>query len=273
MNFTLDDTINYYDSFGDMYELVWDQQIHTGYFDTDKPLGVAVEDMTKYLANLLKLKSSMTVLDAGSGQGGVDRFLAQNFGVNVIGIDISKKQIEKAITRTVQLGLTEKIKYIEASMTDIPSGKETVDVVWAQESFFHCHDKPRAIDEFYRVLKPGGAVIIEDTILKNAQAKQEIIESFGLRVKVNELWTEDDYLENMKKAGFTVEQTKDFSQYLLVTYTKIIEFIRNNKSTLEIKVSEIHKKALERDFNFPRTLEFVREDKLGCIVILAKKPI
>lgn len=271
MPFSQQDTIDYYNSFGDVYELVWNQQVHTGYFDTDKSLEAAVEDMTTYLASLLELRPGMIVLNVGSGQGGVDRFLVDNFNVHSIGIDISKKQIEKATTQAAEQGLTEKIRYIEASMTNIPLEKETVDVVWVQESFFHCHDKPKALHEFYRVLKPGGAIIIEDTVLKNVQVKQEILETFGERVKINELWTQEDYLKNMEKSGFVVEQTKDFSQYLSITYAKIIEFIRNNKSTLATKIPEMYKKALEHDFNFPLTLEFVRENKIGCLVLVAKK--
>src|SRR3989338_5841987 len=94
--FTDQETSDYYNSYGDVYAAIWGEQMHTGYFDVDKPLDQACRDMNVFLADGAGVAPGMTVLSVGCGRGGSDRFLASAKGVRVIGIDVSAKQLDEA---------------------------------------------------------------------------------------------------------------------------------------------------------------------------------
>lgn len=91
------------------------------------------------------------VLDVGCGVG---MFLKQfkKLGAKVYGIDVDKKKIEiaKRKYKNVKVAPAEKI----------PFRKETFDIVWLHEVIEHVEDEKKVLSECFRVLKPGGKVVI-----------------------------------------------------------------------------------------------------------------
>ncbi|MFA5876822.1 MAG: methyltransferase domain-containing protein [Candidatus Paceibacterota bacterium] len=261
----------YYDSFSDVYEAVWNQQIHTGLFDIDKTLAQAVQDMNLFLAHEAGLAPNTKVLAVGSGRGGTDRMLAKGQGAKVVGLDISKKQVGVAKQRAKEAGLENRISYTHGSMTAIPLKGGQFDYVWAQESFFHCHNKPKAVSEFSRVIKPGGLVVIEDTLLLNPDARQEVLNTFGRRVKINNIGTPKEYTELFAEENFDLEKSIDLSADLLKTYEAIIAFITENKKKLREMLPQKYHAMLEVNFGFDESLKLTREKKLGCYAFFFRK--
>src|SRR5574341_411048 len=249
MTFSEPDTQAYYDSFGRVYEDIWSPQIHTGFFDKDKSLEVACQDMNDYLAHKAGIQKGKNLLNAGCGRGGTDRFLAFKYKMNVTGIDISIKQLNEAKIRAGRLD----VAYMQASMTYIPSVNSAYDYVWAQQSLFHCHDKEKVLREFFRILRPGGFVIIEDTVLLNVDSRTEVLESFGRRLKLTDVNTVGEYINLFKKSGFEVKDVEDLSFHLGKTYRKVID--------------NVHK---DINLDFSKTYQLVQEGKLGCIYALIR---
>jgi ubiquinone/menaquinone biosynthesis C-methylase UbiE len=95
------------------------------------------------------------ILDLGTGTG----FLALRFaqvGSHVVGVDISKEQLDEARTQASALGLSAQFLECRAEETGLPSA--SFDIITAGQSWLY-FEKPRMIDETKRLLKRGGLLM------------------------------------------------------------------------------------------------------------------
>jgi SAM-dependent methyltransferase len=116
-----------------------------------------------------------TVLDLGCGAG-LDCFLAaQRVGPagTVVGVDMTEKMINKARSHATALGL-ENVMFFLGRVEGLPLADETVDVTIANGVFNLCVDKPKALAETYRVLKPGGRLLMADILLEEQVTPEEV---------------------------------------------------------------------------------------------------
>lgn len=100
------------------------------------------------------------VLDLGCGSGVACRMMAKR-GANVVGIDPASKLIENA--KTIGADESSQIRYIVSSAEQIPLPDQTVDVVTAVRAW-HWFDRHRVISEVKRVSKPGGWLVVIDSV-------------------------------------------------------------------------------------------------------------
>lgn len=102
-----------------------------------------------------------TILDAGSGDGSIAVWLAENCpNCNIIGVDISPKGVEMG----KQLAKKKKLKNIVFKVDDLEKlslKDESVDFIIVQSVVEHVQNVPAMLAELYRVLKPGGKGMIK----------------------------------------------------------------------------------------------------------------
>jgi arsenite methyltransferase len=101
-----------------------------------------------------------TVLDIGSGLG-VDSFIAANKAGHrgrVIGIDLAAKEVSHAQRRAHERGLD--IRFATADMEHMPLPDNSFDVVISNGAFCLAPNKAAAFAEVFRVLKPGGRMVV-----------------------------------------------------------------------------------------------------------------
>jgi SAM-dependent methyltransferase len=130
---------------------------------------------------LASLKEGEIVLDLGSGAG-FDCFLAANkVGKNgkVIGVDMTPEMIEKAR----DIAKKNSIKNVEFRLGEIenlPVADNSVDVIMSNCVINLAVDKQRVFQEVYRVLKPGGRIVVSDIALLKELPKriQKSIEAY-----------------------------------------------------------------------------------------------
>ncbi len=149
------------------------------------------------------IKAGDTVLDIGSGSGTdvlVSSLRAGPKG-RVMGLDITDAMIEKARVNISKMG-AKNVKIIKGNATKIPLEDESVDVVTSNGVLNLVPDKKKAIEEIFRVLKPGGKIQVADIVVQ-----KDVQKVCGL---VPQLWAdciggaalEGAYLDTMRKAGF-----------------------------------------------------------------------
>ena len=159
--------VDYYAESENAYKDSWDLNnslaIHYGYWDDKvKSFPQSLLRMNEVMAEVAKIKSSDVILDAGCGIGGSSIFLAEKIGCNVIGISLSEKQVNKAKELAVKKNVETQIdfKVMNYCATNFPD--ESFDIVWGCESICYADDKDQLIKEAWRLLKPGGRLVVAD---------------------------------------------------------------------------------------------------------------
>ncbi|MBS3763948.1 MAG: arsenite methyltransferase [Planctomycetes bacterium] len=120
------------------------------------------------------LEDGETVLDLGSG-GGIDCFLAaRQVGDTgrVLGVDMTPEMVEKA-TRNAQTGGFDNVEFISGDIENLPITDGAVDVVISNCVINLSPEKKTVYEETYRVLKPGGRMVISD-IVASEEMPEEI---------------------------------------------------------------------------------------------------
>jgi len=152
---------------------------------------------------LAALKEGDTVLDLGSG-GGVDVFLAaKRVGDKgkVIGVDITEEMIERAETSAKKYGYAN-VEFRMGEIENLPVEDSSVDVVISNCVINLSINKERVFREAYRVLKPGGRIMISDLVIEG-KLPEEVKKSLEAWARcVAGALEKNDYLEKIQKAGF-----------------------------------------------------------------------
>jgi len=161
--------------------------------------------------------SDKTVLDIGCGCGGAAIHLIKNHGVkSVLGIDIEPLVIQRAEELAVKYDLSNlaKFRYVKPGPLDISD--ESVDFVFSKEVFLHIRNKDDLIKDIYRVLKPGGLVVVSDWMRIDDNPPsiqmQEYIAAEGLDMYMCSL---KHYEQVLKNAGFINIVIKDRNAWYL----------------------------------------------------------
>jgi arsenite methyltransferase len=152
---------------------------------------------------LASLKEGETVLDLGSGAG-FDCFLAANrVGQKgrVIGVDMTPEMLEKARENAVK-GKYNNVEFRMGEIENLPVADNTVDIIISNCVINLSVDKKRVFQEAYRVLKPGGRLMVSDMVLTKELpeiVKQSVQAYIGC---VSGAALEGEYLGAIEAAGF-----------------------------------------------------------------------
>ena len=152
---------------------------------------------------LASLKEGETVLDLGSGAG-FDCFLAADkVGKNgrVIGIDMTPEMVEKA-RENAEKGKYENVEFRLGEIENLPAADSSVDIIISNCVINLAPDKNNVFMEAFRVLKPGGRLMISDIVLLK-ELPDSIKSSIEAYVGcVSGAVMKDKYIGAIKEAGF-----------------------------------------------------------------------
>jgi arsenite methyltransferase len=164
------------------------------------------------------LRPGETVVDLGSGAG-MDSFLAaRQVGPtgHVIGVDMTPAMLEKARENAKKVGLGN-VEFREGRIEELPLEDESVDVILSNCVINLSPEKDRVYREAYRVLRPGGRVMVSDIVLERP-LPEAVVQSIDAYLGcVGGASLRSEYLETIRKAGFSevrVEREAPFTDAL-----------------------------------------------------------
>ncbi|MGQ9718610.1 MAG: arsenite methyltransferase [Nitrososphaerales archaeon] len=184
------------------------------------------------------LKEGMVVVDLGSG-GGVDVFRASKLvGATgkVIGIDSTPEMIWRA-RETAQKHSYRNVEFRLGEIEHMPLESDSVDVAISNCVINLVPDKREVFKEVYRVLKPGGRLVISDIVPLN-KMPEDLKKSLDNWSRcLSGALQEEEYFDAIQATGFR-----------------------------RVKVKEKHIHRLDSDISHPNNLQF------ASITIVATKP-
>jgi len=188
---------------------------------------------------IASLKEGEVVLDLGSGAG-FDAFLAAakvGKSGRVIGVDMTPEMIAKARVNA-QKGGYENVEFRQGEIEKLPVADNSVDVIISNCVINLSPDKQTVFQEAYRVLKPGGRLMVSDLVLEKELPgiiKDSVEAYVGCLAGATK---KAEYLGFMTKAGFQEVNIISQENYPIAAMANDItaQVVKNNP---QIKIADI----------------------------------
>lgn len=143
--------------------------MHFGYYDrTVRTHRESLLRMNEVLARLAGVRAGDHLLDAGCGYGGTALWLAEHVGCRVSGVNVVPSQVRKARRAARSRGLESRVSFSLEDYASTGFPDSSFDVVWGLESVVHAPSKEKFVREAYRLLEPGGRLLISEYMLRDS---------------------------------------------------------------------------------------------------------
>jgi ubiquinone/menaquinone biosynthesis C-methylase UbiE len=210
----------------------------------------------------LKVGPGDRVLDVGCGIGKPGMQVATATGASVVGITISASQVEQAQRRAVDEGMADRVSFEYADGMDMPYQDASFDAILSFESINHM-ERPVALREFTRVLRPGGRLVLTDVTADNDDPYRadEHPDAVSSLVRIG------DWPALVTGAGLVLDELTDVTEQTKGTMNRMIDNILKCRKDFEAKhgitVQEVFDQAKSALPTVPST---------GCAIVVAHKP-
>lgn len=161
-----------------------------------------------------QVRKGETVLDLGSGAG-IDAFLAaREVGPDgkVIGVDMTTRMIERARENAAKGGFAN-VEFRLGEIEHLPVADATIDLIISNCVINLSPDKPRVFREAWRVLRPGGRMVVSDLVLTRPlpESVKTSVEAYvGCVAGASQ---KEDYLRLIRESGFEAPEVLEQTSY------------------------------------------------------------
>ena len=216
-----------------------------------------------------KLNDQSNLLDIACGSGEPSLRIAKITNCNVTGIDVNENAIKTANQLAVSKNLNAKAQFIKTDgSSKLPFKDATFDVITCIDAINHLPNRKNTLEEWYRILKPGGFIYFTDPIVVTGMLTKEQIET---RSSIGYfLFTADGINEKLlSKTGFSLIEKTDSTKYMEEIAQAFYEARQKNAvDLLEVEGKETY----EGQQNFFKTcFELARDKNLSRLSYLALK--
>ncbi|MFB3897808.1 MAG: arsenite methyltransferase [bacterium] len=205
---------------------------------------------------LASLKKGETVMDLGSGAG-FDCFLAaKRVGKSghIIGVDMTPEMIDKA-RDNARKGKYTNVEFRLGEIENLPAADNSVDAIISNCVINLAPDKKRIFKEAFRVLKPGGRLMVSDLVILKPLPKS-IRESVTAYIGcLSGAILKKEYINAIKLAGFNQVAIIDETNY-----------------PIELMANDTTAQAIIKDFKVPKKDIQNIANSVVSIKILGNKP-
>lgn len=227
--------------------------------------------LTGQLGSLLNLEPRSHMLDVAAGRGTSAFYLAETFGCEVTGIDLSEDNIRIATAEAGRRALTGKVSFRLADAEGLPFANDTFDAIICECAFCTFPNKPLAAREFHRVLKPGGHLGLGD-LTRTTEPIPELEGLLSWIACIGEALPVERYTTLFEQAGFKITSVEEHGDSL----AEMVRQIQGKLLGAEIAVGLKKLDLPGVDFSTAKrfahaALDATNSGSLGYVVISATK--
>jgi cyclopropane fatty-acyl-phospholipid synthase-like methyltransferase len=215
----------YFDLITDDARLFYGDDFHIGYFQSgSETLAEAVDAHTDLVAEMAGLQSSQRVLDAGCGIAAPALRIAERYGCEITGVNISREEVRQGRRLIEERRMAHRVTIVrgDARALDFPDGSFDA-IVCLEAAGDICVselDKDRLVRGLHRVLRPGGRLGFSDLALRALPSQAE---DHALRAVLYHSGAElvTDWPALFLRHGFTIVDRRDIIADTIATWDRV----------------------------------------------------
>lgn len=227
--------------------------------------------LTHRLAEQLQLSAASRLLDVACGTGSSALTIAEAFGCQVHGVDLSARNVEQAMRAAAERGLSDRASFELGDAEGLPAAAQRFDALLCECALCTFPDKRAAAREFHRVLCAGGRLALSD-VTRQPAALSGLDDLAGWVACVADALPLGAYAACLQEAGFREVRTEDRSD----TLQTMIEGIAGRLAAGELLAGLAQVPLSPAELQRARGMlsaahEAVRRGQLGYGVVTARK--
>jgi len=205
---------DYYNKNQILYNLLWSgKALHYGFWDNNtKTHSQSLENTDAFISSCLNLSSADRVLDAGCGVGGTAFYIAKKTGAKVVGISISEVQVKQALRALKRnKDVSHLLAFEKKDFTHTGYENNSFDKIYAITSSCQANSKYAFVSEMYRLLKPGGKLLVSDAFLSELKTEKDkkMLNSFFRGWAIPNLASRKEFDNILTNIGFKKIQCEE----------------------------------------------------------------
>ena len=160
---------------------------------------------TEWLFKQAEFTPQSRVLEIACNMATTSIDIAKRFNCHIIGIDMDKSALAKAKQNVIKNNVSQLVDIQQADASKLPFADNSFDVVINEAMLTMYADKTKArlLNEYFRVLKPGGKLLTHDIMLANPENSQDIMAQIHNAINVNaQPMSHDEWINLFSTIGF-----------------------------------------------------------------------
>lgn len=204
------------------YRLILGGTRHFGYYTSGTwwpfPIGKALRALEEYLYLTIGLKDDALLLDGGAGVCDIPIYMAKK-GLNVKAIDLLDMHVKWGKRNVIARKADDRVAVLEMSYQNLEFENAIFDGAYTMETLVNATDPDQAIQEFYRVLRPGGVIVHMEYEHDESEDPAVMCKldrvCKGSSIPAFQQFTYGTIQQKLEKAGFVDVEVRNLSENVL----------------------------------------------------------